>query len=264
MLREAFELPVWALGGQRLHPAQLASLLEDAMRRGRVGLAGGTYVPERYVLLLHAADLQRFGDLRERVELGLAEHLDDVMRSEGYGRRAGIDVTLRADSGVARGSAEVDATFVEERPAARGPGFASQATGDEPPGATIPIDRRELLAAIGRAEEPSANALAVLTRLDEDGRPAASYGIEALPCTIGRSPACDIVLADLRVSRQHARITSGGNTLVIEDAGSANGTWVDGTRVDSAPLRDGAEVVLGGPRFRFERRQPGKGASRGG
>lgn len=253
VLREAFELPVWALGGQRLHPAQLAELLEDAMRRGRIGLAGGTYVPERYVLLLHQDDLRRFGSMVHEIERGLAEHLDAVMRSEGYGRRAGLEVVLRDDSAVRHGDAEVDATFIEER---RTSEPSQVAFLDAPPDMTMAIDRRVVLAAIGRAEEPSPSALAVLTQIDDAGPTAARHGVETLPCLLGRSPDCDIVLIDLRVSRRHARIVAEDDAIVIEDAGSANGTWVDGERVERAPLRDGAVIVLGGPRFRFERRAP--------
>lgn len=266
LLREAFERPIWALGGQRLHPAQLGALLEDAMREGRVALAGGTYVPERYALLLHPDDARRFGDLQAEVERGLTQHLQALLDAEGYRRRAPLAVTIRADEGVRAGQVEIDAAFVEERarPALSFVGGAAETELDGPAGATMAIDRRAVLAAIGRgaAEEPSPDAVAVLMALGDDGREGpheAGYGVEALPCVIGRAPDCDIMLYDLRVSRRHARIVRDGDALTIEDLGSSNGTWRNGERVERAPLAEGDTIALGGPRFRVRLRPSADG-----
>lgn len=50
-------------------------------------------------------------------------------------------------------------------------------------------------------------------------------------CTIGRSPSCHIVVRHARVSRLHARIERQGLRFIINDAGSANGTYLNGTRL---------------------------------
>jgi pSer/pThr/pTyr-binding forkhead associated (FHA) protein len=53
---------------------------------------------------------------------------------------------------------------------------------------------------------------------------------------IGRGRDCDLVLDDPAVSRQHAVISvRTGVPLVIEDLGSANGTFVNGKKIQ-APL----------------------------
>ena len=52
-------------------------------------------------------------------------------------------------------------------------------------------------------------------------------------------------LADGAVSRAHARFVPEGIRWVVEDAGSRNGTCVDGARTDRAPLRHGAVVRVG-------------------
>lgn len=62
---------------------------------------------------------------------------------------------------------------------------------------------------------------------------------------VGRSSDCDLVLGDPSVSGRHARLSWRGDKILIEDLGSANGTWVDGKRVRQAELRPGAEVSLG-------------------
>ncbi|MGC8835081.1 MAG: FHA domain-containing protein, partial [Armatimonadota bacterium] len=54
------------------------------------------------------------------------------------------------------------------------------------------------------------------------------------------------------VSRRHAVIQRVGNSLVIVDEGSSNGTFVNGVRVTSQQLNPGDEVRLGSSAFRLE------------
>jgi FHA domain-containing protein len=63
---------------------------------------------------------------------------------------------------------------------------------------------------------------------------------------LGRSPECLIVLASERVSREHAVVRRIHSGLEIEDLGSRNGTWVNGTRIRRATvLQQGDEVQMG-------------------
>lgn len=62
---------------------------------------------------------------------------------------------------------------------------------------------------------------------------------------VGRSQDCDLVLRDPSVSGRHARLSWRGDKILLEDLGSANGTWVDGHRVRQVELRPGAEVTFG-------------------
>jgi len=63
---------------------------------------------------------------------------------------------------------------------------------------------------------------------------------------IGRSQECELWLGDDGVSRKHARIFKEGAAYLIEDTGSANGTFVQGERVSRQLLRDG-DVIQFGP-----------------
>ncbi|HEV7767246.1 MAG TPA: FHA domain-containing serine/threonine-protein kinase [Thermoanaerobaculia bacterium] len=64
---------------------------------------------------------------------------------------------------------------------------------------------------------------------------------------VGRDRTCSIVLAHPAVSRRHARITVGGNAKepVLEDLQSANGTYVNNTRIDRTVLKPGDIVRFG-------------------
>ena len=62
---------------------------------------------------------------------------------------------------------------------------------------------------------------------------------------VGRDRSCAIVLAHPAVSRRHARITLTGTSWLLEDLKSANGTYVNNTRVEKAKLKPGDVVRFG-------------------
>ena len=70
---------------------------------------------------------------------------------------------------------------------------------------------------------------------------------------LGRDPDCELSLNDHGVSWHHARITAGdGETFLIEDSGSTNGTRVNGDEVRAVRvLEDGQKIFLGETVIRF-------------
>ncbi len=61
---------------------------------------------------------------------------------------------------------------------------------------------------------------------------------------VGRDEGCDVVLDHPGVSRRHARLDPGDGGWHVTDLGSANGTWINGERLDEA-------FLLGGEKIRF-------------
>ncbi len=63
--------------------------------------------------------------------------------------------------------------------------------------------------------------------------------------TIGRNPACDIVLDDKSVSKKHAAVKTVGLKSTIQDLGSTNGTFIENDRVERHELRHGDTIIIG-------------------
>ena len=63
--------------------------------------------------------------------------------------------------------------------------------------------------------------------------------------TIGRHPESDIFLDDVTVSRRHAEVHLEGEAVLLNDAGSLNGTYLNRARIESSSLRSGDEVQIG-------------------
>ncbi len=68
---------------------------------------------------------------------------------------------------------------------------------------------------------------------------------------LGRESSNDIVISDINVSRFHAEINQQGGSWVISDAGSMNGTYVNGIQIKSQALRPGDRIKLGTSEFTF-------------
>ena len=67
---------------------------------------------------------------------------------------------------------------------------------------------------------------------------------------IGRSSNCHLVLDDGLVSRRHAQLIVGEDSLVVEDFGSANGVFVNTKRVAGRePLKAGDQLQVGKQTF---------------
>jgi FHA domain/Domain of unknown function (DUF1707) len=68
--------------------------------------------------------------------------------------------------------------------------------------------------------------------------------------TIGRSPECDLAIADITVSWQHACLDRAQQGWLLTDFGSTNGTRLNGWRVrEPVPVSAGDQVSFGAATF---------------
>ncbi len=67
--------------------------------------------------------------------------------------------------------------------------------------------------------------------------------------TIGRQSDCGIPIPAEEISRQHARLQVTAEGVMVEDLGSANGTWINDKRVHTGMLSPGDELRLDTIRF---------------
>ena len=67
--------------------------------------------------------------------------------------------------------------------------------------------------------------------------------------SLGRSRSNDILVPEDAASAQHCRIDREGDSYVLYDLGSTNGTWVNGAKVDRVLLQHGDRLTIGGTGF---------------
>jgi len=111
---------------------------------------------------------------------------------------------------------------------------------------------RDLRAA---AREPTTELGRLVIVASPSGEPAAgaAFALDAIT-SLGRDVNNSIVLEDEFVSATHAALTYRGRAWYVEDLGSTNGTFVNGSQVDGlAPIAFGDEIQVGQVRLRLER-----------
>ncbi len=78
----------------------------------------------------------------------------------------------------------------------------------------------------------------------------ARFLLDKAVVTVGRHPDSDIFLDDITVSRRHAEFRRTETTFAVVDAGSLNGTYINGSRSDEKALAHGDNVQVG--KFRLQ------------
>ncbi|MDQ1557902.1 MAG: phosphoserine phosphatase RsbU/P [Pyrinomonadaceae bacterium] len=89
-----------------------------------------------------------------------------------------------------------------------------------------------------------------------------TFPLGRLRITIGRSARNDVCIPDPFASRVHAEVRREGDSYVLQDLGSANGTLYNGDRVEAAlPLTPGGRIQIGETEIVFRDKDAGAGAT---
>jgi pSer/pThr/pTyr-binding forkhead associated (FHA) protein len=98
----------------------------------------------------------------------------------------------------------------------------------------------------GRKPAKGGDSLLVVEPREQKGQ---RYALDG-EVTMGRAAGCTITLADNYASQHHARVFRRDDALHVEDLGSTNGTYVNGTKLTSPmPLKRGDRVKVGATVF---------------
>jgi adenylate cyclase len=80
---------------------------------------------------------------------------------------------------------------------------------------------------------------------------------------VGRAPTSDIPVIDPTISRRHAQLETADGTVIVRDLGSSNGTFLNGARIDWAPVGVGDVITFGKVGFRLHEVAPAPAAATG-
>lgn len=79
----------------------------------------------------------------------------------------------------------------------------------------------------------------------------AGFFLSETESIVGRRPECEVVLNEKTISGKHARIFREGDGYMVEDLNSTNGTFVNGAKVQRAPIQPNDTVMFHKIEFRF-------------
>jgi len=222
------ERPLQRLFGGRLEPSDVAKHLNRALEDERQVFSGRLIGPNQYTVQMSQEDLDSFKSYEGTLRQDLADYLVDLAERRGITLLGRPDIQLVAVPGMKRGDIRVEAQLVDRTQAEQ---HTRQFTR---PQESMPTPSREV------------TAPAYLILRDR------TIAITKPFITLGRNINNDVILEEDDVSREHASIKLRGGHYVLSDHQSANGTRVNGQRINECVLQDGDEVCLAAICMKFQ------------
>ncbi len=198
----------------RVQPAEIGRRLERAMLDGCAISVGTTLAPNLFEVRLHPEDAASFADWDGALSREMEDWLAEIAFARGLAMVGPIRVTIAEDPVVPRRSVRATGRF-----------------GGSP---TVEIDAAEQ----GR-----------LLRLVPVRPESRGVNLSSNAVTVGRASDNALVIADLSVSRLHARIEPRNGVWTVIDLESRNGTRLNGRPIRQEALRAGDELAFGGVLF---------------
>ncbi|MEJ5914585.1 DUF3662 and FHA domain-containing protein [Pseudokineococcus sp. 1T1Z-3] len=201
-----------------VQPVELASALrKETDTSAQVLSRQRTLVPNAFTIALGPGDHDRIATWDDALGEELADAVTEHARQQHYAFLGPVSVVFERDEELETGVFNVRSARVRGSIA---PATAASATPEHPV-------------------------------LDVDG---SRYQLTGRATVVGRGSESDVVVDDPGVSRRHVEIRVEAGRASVRDLGSTNGTFLDGRRVESAPLVDGAVIAVGRTRITFSSR----------
>jgi hypothetical protein len=192
-----------------VEPVEVASALQREAGDHKAILGQGRIlVPNRYLVELAPSDYERLATYADPLANELAVMVGEHLREQGWTTFGKIRVELAQGADLHTGVFRVSSSV------------------DAIQTGSLPV-------------EPTGARL-----VDETtGR---DFPLRHGTTVLGRGDEADIRLPDTGISRRHAQVSFDGDSAVISDLGSTNGTLVNGDQVREQVLRSGDRVQMGG------------------
>jgi hypothetical protein len=232
----------------KVHPAEIAHALQREADEQRSVLSGGRVLaPNLFVVTLGPVDHDNLAEWSEQLAAELADMVAEHIEAEGYQTFGDVEVRLERDDELRTGVFDVAGHVggAGAPPRAESAVAAPPAPPGLPPLPPLP-GMRAHSTDTGAQEPPVVGRPGTRTShvLVVDG-PGTKHVLEQGSNVLGRGTEADVRLPDTGVSRKHADVQLHGNTVVVEDLGSTNGTLVNGRRVGRQDLADGDVIRIG-------------------
>jgi hypothetical protein len=230
-----------------VQPVELAKALAKAMDDGRAVGVGKVYAPTSYTVALSREDRRNLGEFTTTLEGELSTYLTDHAREAGYTLTSKPRVRFDTHSDLRLGRFRVSAGLAGAAGADEDDEAAAAFSEQPEPAAAAPVEPNMPIPPV----RATPRGVATVTTDDHD------IVLSGQRMVVGRLRDCDICLADVNVSREHAAFVRSGEGWSVEDLDSTNGTFVNGRRVAQAELADGDTVEAGASRLVYHSARDG-------
>lgn len=250
----------------QVEPVELAGALrKEADTRAAVVSRGRTLTANSFIIELSQHDYERLEPIQAELRADLRQVVGDHAMDQGYSFVGPVLVTLEVAEDLDTGMYRVRAST--KRPDGSPAAQPQNRGGYDPPSRANPVVPEAYAHTHSGpqrvAEAPAPVPPPPVPRSEDPRHPAVEIDgrlrrLSQGTTVFGRSSSsADIVLDDPGVSRRHFEITVSGARAVATDLGSTNGTLLDGRRITSVTLTDGAALTAGDTAVVFRETETG-------
>lgn len=249
----------------QVEPVELAGALrKEADTRAAVVSRGRTLTANSFIIELSQHDYERLEPIQAELRADLRQVVGDHAMDQGYSFVGPVIVTLEVAEDLDTGMYRVRAST--KRPDGSPAAQPQNRGGYDPPSRANPVVPEAYAhthSGPQRVAEAPAAVPPPVPRSEDPRHPAVEIDgrvrrLSQGTTVFGRSSSsADIVLDDPGVSRRHFEITVSGARAVATDLGSTNGTLLDGRRITSVTLTDGAALTAGDTAVVFRETETG-------
>jgi hypothetical protein len=216
-----------------VHPVEILNAMQREAEAHKAILAGGrTLVPNRYVIDLSPYDHSRLAPYAAALAQELAQSQAEFIGEQGWTVYGDVIVEIERGEGLDTGMFRVTAEVYTGGDVAPTPSYDAGPQYQQYEQGPYP----------GPGGPPPGGPARAARLVSNDGH---SYPLAIGSTVIGRGEQANVRLADVGISRRHARVDFDGAQVVLTDLGSTNGTMVNGQRVSAVALNPGDVVQLG-------------------
>jgi hypothetical protein len=211
-----------------VQPVEIAKKLAREMDSNRTISVSKLYVPNRFTITVSEEDAKRLKQFEKDLVAELQSFLFSHAEEEGYDLLGRPRIEFTPSPELSLGEVIISSCL------------ESCDTNE----VAVPIEQTRVVRPIPYREKQ-----AYLVRVTNDGETKIALDDRAM--RIGRSADNHVVIPDPNVSRHHAQIDANGESYVLRDLNSTNGTLVNGSKVVSHVLKAGDQVTIGMTKFIF-------------
>jgi hypothetical protein len=224
-----------------VQPVEIASALQRELD-DRAAIVGknNTLVPNHFVVELSRHDYDRLSVYAKTLSEELAEVVREHSAEQRYQLRGDVLVIFEEDLDLDIGVHRIRSSVVASVKSVPPPQSRPAAAAPVPTRAPAPKPAAKPAHHAAQTEK-IALARAVVPYLEVNGE---KHPLTRPVTVLGRGTQVDLRVDDAGVSRRHAEIQLGDSPMLV-DLGSTNGTTLDGAPVGRAELIDGAQIGLG-------------------
>lgn len=219
-----------------LQPVDIAKELAREMRNQRRAGLNEIYVPNRFDIYLSPVDMDEMVLLIDKLAREMTEFVTARAAEKEYTLLGAVNINFMEQQDIAAGQLKIESFFDETITRATGEPEVQEETLKFKPIKHLGQGTGSL------AEQPRPRGYLVVLAGPQKGR---QFALDGNQTEVGRREICAVYLQDTSVSRRHAVITRSGESYLIRDHNSTNGTYVNGKKIRQTQLESGDVITIG-------------------